>query len=617
MPPNGRVGMPPGPVPPPGTDPSQRQPQPLSPLVRPRRPAPWSRRRGPAALSLRGRLLAVMVALLAALCLVIGSVTALAMNQFLMRQIDKDLEQVVNRSTGYNKAPFHDNFDEATSDTADDDDTTNGDEATGEDQTSSDGRSSLNDKSSPSGSTDGGSSGAGSGESPGSTSNNRGQNNPGSRSRPPGPGFLIAPGLPAGTVGATVQDGHPVETGYLASDSVMPLALPHGAQTHELAEIPPNGRPYTRNLGELGEYRLVAWSDPSTKMVQVIGLPLAEVQETMYWLVAVEALVALLAMIIAFVTGRFVILRTLRPLRRVAATAGRVAEIPMHAGDVAVAERVPDQDTDPRTEVGQVGAALNRLLGQVDAALTARQASETRLRQFIADASHELRTPLAAIRGYAELGRRSAADASPEMVQVLGRVEAQATRMTGLVEDLLLLARLDAGRPLERTPVDLSALVVEGVGDAYAAGPRHRWRLALPDEPVEVIGDCSRLHQVLANLLANARTHTPTGTTVTVGLSGSEEAAIITVTDDGPGISAGLLPSVFERFARGDSSRSRLAGSTGLGLSIVSAVVTAHGGDVGVRSRPGETVFSVRLPVRAGARSGETAEMVGAAEVDA
>jgi len=271
-----------------------------------------------------------------------------------------------------------------------------------------------------------------------------------------------------------------------------------------------------------------------------------------------------------------------------------VAELPLHAGDGALAERVPAVYTDPRTEVGQVGAALNRLLGHVDSALAARQASETRLRQFVADASHELRTPLAAIRGYAELGRRDDADADG----VLERVESQAKRMTTLVEDLLLLARIDAGRPLERGPVDLSALVVEGVGDAHVAGPEHRWRLDLPDEPVVVVGDGARLHQVLANLLANARTHTPPGTEVTVGLRPQGQ---LTVTDNGPGIPADLQPHIFQRFARGDSSRSRTAGSTGLGLSIVDAVVAAHGGTVTVTSVPGRTTFTVTLPLFTGA----------------
>ena len=194
-----------------------------------------------------------------------------------------------------------------------------------------------------------------------------------------------------------------------------------------------------------------------------------------------------------------------------AATATRVAELPLDRGEVALAERVPDADTDPRTEVGQVGAALNRMLDHVGNALEARHASETQVRQFVADASHELRTPLAAIRGYAELSRRSREPVPDEVAHVLRRVESEAQRMTALVEDLLLLARLDAGRPLAHDPVDLTMLVVDAVSDAHAAGPGHDWQLDLPDEPVVVTGDGARLHQVLANLLANARTHTPAG----------------------------------------------------------------------------------------------------------
>jgi two-component system OmpR family sensor kinase len=220
-----------------------------------------------------------------------------------------------------------------------------------------------------------------------------------------------------------------------------------------------------------------------------------------------------------------------------------------------------------------------------------------RVRQFVADASHELRTPLAAIRGYAELTRRGRDTVPPDIAHALGRVESESARMTTLVDDLLLLARLDSGRPLDRDPVELSRLVVDAVTDAHAAGRDHQWRLELPDEAVTVPGDTARLHQVLANLLANARTHTPHDTIVVTRLSTvDKDWAVITVTDNGPGIPERLQPDIFERFARGDSSRSRAAGSTGLGLAIVSAVVEAHGGTVGVTSRPGQTSFEVRLP---------------------
>jgi two-component system OmpR family sensor kinase len=249
------------------------------------------------------------------------------------------------------------------------------------------------------------------------------------------------------------------------------------------------------------------------------------------------------------------------------------------------------------TEVGQLGAALNRMLDRIADALSVRYASETRVRQFVADASHELRTPLAAIRGYTELAQRQREDVPAEVAHAMCRVESEARRMTQLVEDMLLLARLDAGRPLEREQVDLSQLAVDAVSDAHIAGPDHRWLLDLPDEPVMVVGDRPRLQQVLANLLANCRTHTPPGTSITTSLATDGDGGIaLTVADDGPGIPADLQPEIFERFARGDSSRSRREGSTGLGLAIVSAVVKAHHGTIAVRSVPGDTAFTVRLP---------------------
>jgi two-component system OmpR family sensor kinase len=306
--------------------------------------------------------------------------------------------------------------------------------------------------------------------------------------------------------------------------------------------------------------------------------------------------VSLVGLLAAGAAGALIVRRTLQPLQDVARTASRVAELPLDRGEVAIAERVPARYTDPRTEIGQVGLALNRMLGHVDNALTARQESETRVRQFVADASHELRTPLTAVRGYAELVRRGG-DATPEVAHAIGRVESEAARMTALVEDLLLLARLDSGRPLDHSTVDLSRLVVDVVSDARVAGPDHHWRLDVPAVPVTVPGDDARLHQVLANLLSNASTHTPAGTTVTTTLSTTDSEVVLTVTDDGPGIPAELLPDVFDRFARGDSSRSRAAGSTGLGLAIVAAVVQAHGGDVDVDSAPGHTEFTVWLPL--------------------
>ncbi len=333
------------------------------------------------------------------------------------------------------------------------------------------------------------------------------------------------------------------------------------------------------DLGDLGDFRAIAWttntSDYGT-VTAITALPLDDTNQTLGKVAAFTGCVILGSLLIAGWGGALIVRRTLKPLDRVAATASRVAELRLDRGEVELAQRVPEQDTDPRTEVGQVGSALNRMLDHIGSALEARHASEMQVRQFVADASHELRTPLAAIRGYAELSRRSRQPIPDEIAHVLGRVESEAKRMTTLVEDLLLLARLDAGRPLAQDPVDLTMLAVDATSDAHAAGPRHYWQ---------------------GQLLANARTHTPEGSTVTVKVGNVPNAAVLQVIDNGPGIQAELVPHIFERFARGDSSRSRAAGSTGLGLSIVHAVVTSHRGKVGVQSRPGQTIFTVMLPL--------------------
>ena len=402
-------------------------------------------------------------------------------------------------------------------------------------------------------------------------------------------GVPFGPGLPFGILNAVVVDGSVVGAGTIDRDGVR-QAVPAEA-TPVIATIRPGEPPRSVDLGGLGAYRMIAVLREDG-VTLVTGLPEERVEDTVTRLVAVEALAVVLMLLGAGVVGAVAVRRELRPLERVATTASRVSALPLDRGEVELAERVDVDGVDPRSEVGQVGAALNRMLDHVGSALESRQDSETQLRQFVADASHELRTPLAAIRGYAELTRRPDADTG----HALTRISAQAERMTTLVEDLLLLARLDAGRPLERAEVDLTHLVLDAVGDAHAAGPGHRWRLDLPDEPVTVTGDASRLAQVLANLLANARTHTPPGTVVQVGLAEDAGDVRLSVVDDGPGIAAELQPRIFERFARGSSSRSRENGSTGLGLAIVSAVVAAHRGTVAVTSRPGRTGFTVTLP---------------------
>jgi two-component system OmpR family sensor kinase len=394
---------------------------------------------------------------------------------------------------------------------------------------------------------------------------------------------------PPDTLTAVIRDGTVIAAAvFPIGEDPRPVPEPvHGV----LAGVPVGERPRSVDLGPLGDYRVVATPMPMGDVI-VSGLPEAPVQATVTWLVLIELVVTGITLAGAGAAAAIVVRRELRPLERVAATAARVSALPLDRGEVSLVERVPD--VDPGTEVGQVGSALNRMLDNVGSALEARHESEVRLRRFIADASHELRTPLAAISGYAELTRRE--ELSPDVEYSLVRIASQTERMTALVEDLLLLARLDAGRPLERGEVDLTALVVDAVADAHAAGPDHRWQLDVPEQPVTVPGDGSRLAQVLANLLANARTHTPPGTTVTVALTAGPSGARLSVTDDGPGIAPDLLPHIFERFARGSAGRSRDNGSTGLGLAIVRAVVGAHGGRVEVSSEPGRTEFVVRLP---------------------
>lgn len=403
----------------------------------------------------------------------------------------------------------------------------------------------------------------------------------------------IIPGEGAGAVLLLSVDGLPVRSGYLGYGEVNPLT---NDQLQVLLAVPADQEPHTVALGALGSYRVIATPFESNLGATVVlnGFSLADVDATTRSLIQTIAAVSLAAIAFALLLGSLLVRLALRPLTRVVETATRVSELPLETGDVSMPERVPVDA--PGTEVGRVGTALNELLGKVETSLAARYASELKLRRFVADASHELRTPLASIRGYAELGQhppRVPADTK----RSLERIESESVRMSTLVEEMLLLARLDAGRDLETAPVPLGGLVVEAVSDAQVAGPDHRWELELPDDDVEIAGDADRLRQALGNLLANARLHTPAGTTVTTSLAPAPGGgAVVTVTDDGPGIPDDLQPALFERFTRGDRSRSRGTGSTGLGLAIVSAIVGAHGGTVSVESAPGRTAFRVELP---------------------
>ncbi len=384
----------------------------------------------------------------------------------------------------------------------------------------------------------------------------------------------------------------------LAQAEAAMLAVRAGSARADSMSDPATATAHNINLGgQLGDYRVMATTLRENTLV--VGLPRGRQAKAVANATRTAVLASLGGLLAVGLIGTWLIQRNLRPLREVADTAQRVTKQHLASGQVALAERVPTAYTDSRTEVGQVGQALNELLDHVDDALNARHRSEQQVRQFVADASHELRTPLASIRGYAELTRKEPEPVPPSVTHAIGRVEAEATRMSSLVEDLLLLARLDAGRPLERQEVDLTELVVNAVSDAHAASPAHRWRLEVPDAPVLVTGDRSRLHQIVANLLANARVHTGPGTTVLTTIARDPVRGLVrlSVHDDGPGIPAELQGRIFQRFTRGDSGRTRESGSTGLGLSIVAAVAAAHGGQVEVRSTPGDTTFSVLLPI--------------------
>ena len=438
-----------------------------------------------------------------------------------------------------------------------------------------------------------------------------------------GPPSINRPGSEVGMVGAVVVDGSAVSGLLDTEGNPQPLTTD---QQPALLALPADGTVHTVRLAGLGRYRASATA-ATDDVTMVTGLPTAAIERTVEQFVLREVLVAALGVLVAGLGASWLVGRELRPLVRVAATATRVAGLPLSKGEVTISDRVAARDTDPRTEVGQVGSALNSMLGHVEQALSDRHDSEQQVRRFVADASHELRTPLASIRGYAELVRRSPDELPPHARHALDRVESESVRMTALVSDMLLLARLDAGRPLSAEPVDLGGLAIDAVADAHAAGPDHVWSLDLPGaddvvvaappsaelsddelaalettdgavERVLVEGDDDRLRQVLANLLSNARVHTPAGTHVTVSVRREGDDAVVVVHDDGPGIGEPLRSRLFQRFTRGDESRNRASdsSSTGLGMAIAHAVVTAHHGTITVAGEPGSTTFTVRLP---------------------
>jgi two-component system OmpR family sensor kinase len=407
-----------------------------------------SRFRSPRSWSLRARLLASQIVLLALVCAAIGVGTELALQRFLMNQLDDRLAETGHRSVGlfeFGPPPPP----------------------------------------------------PGMGPMPGFP------DPPGYRRRVimrddygPGPAFLNAPGQAARTVGAVISHGTPVDAGIITADGTRAEISSTAAQ--QLAAIPPGRVPVSVQLDGLGRYRVVALHARGPGETIVTGLPTAEVDDTLLSVLVIFCVIGAVALIGGTTVGILIIRRQLAPLSRVSESARQVADLELDRGEV----RLPTQivKVDPAgvdTEIGQLGTALNRMLDRISDALSARHASETRVRQFVADASHELRTPLAAIRGYTELAQRKRDDLPDDVAHAMNRVESETERMTQLVEDMLLLARLDTGRPLEREQVDLSRLVVDAVSDAHIAGPDHKWLLDLPDEPVTVNGDEARLHQVL------------------------------------------------------------------------------------------------------------------------
>jgi two-component system OmpR family sensor kinase len=331
---------------------------------------------------------------------------------------------------------------------------------------------------------------------------------------------------------------------------------------------------------------------------RVIAASLTGIDNAAGWLIRFDLVVSLLVVAALAGIGAMLVRASLRPLVEIEQTARAIA-----AGDLT--RRVPDRD--PRTEVGRLGRALNTMLTQIEVAFRAKAASEERMRQFVTDASHELRTPLTTIRGFAELYRQGTGRLDPgELERLVRQIEDQAARMGLLVEDLLLLARLDQQRPLERVPVDLLALTADAVHDARVLAPDRRIELAARGDggwgPPVVLGDEARLRQVLANLMSNALAHTPAGTPVTL-LAQTQRLdgvlrAVVEVVDHGPGLDPNDTERVFERFYRADPARSRSSGGTGLGLAIVAALVAAHGGTVEAESTPGQgATFRVMLPL--------------------
>jgi two-component system OmpR family sensor kinase len=352
------------------------------------------------------------------------------------------------------------------------------------------------------------------------------------------------------------------------------------------------GKPFNLNSENDLHYRVIATSLPSGQGSVLVASSLENVSKTLKELGFLFLLISLLVLALVGLLARSFIRLSLKPLNEVEVTAAAIA-----GGDLSA--RLPQSR--PTTEVGKLTTSLNRMLERIEESFAVRVESESKLRRFVADASHELRTPLTAIRGFAELHRQGAVSGEEKTKELVQRIEKESIRMGSLVEDLLLLARMDQTPELAKEPVDLDNLIHEVVASARAAGPDHPITVDLPEGDNFVLGDLTRIHQAVANLLANARTHTPSGTPITVSIKQLESETTITVADKGPGLSHADQEKIFERFYRADTSRARTKGEgSGLGLSIVDAVMKSHGGSVSVLSELGQGCeFTLHFPINA------------------
>jgi two-component system sensor histidine kinase TrcS len=407
-------------------------------------------------------------------------------------------------------------------------------------------------------------------------------------------------GYAPGTTIATLVDGHVTDAARFTDAGGAYLEQPEIVALESAVAAQSPGEPRDLEAADGASLRGVVADDDGT--TYFVAVSTAAPEEAALAHTAANVGIAVVAIALAVVGASVFVRAALRPLSRVADAAAAVTAVSLDSGDVSVPHGLDARDISDRTEVGRVGGALDLLLRHVDDALKVRAATDRRMRRFITDASHELRTPLASILGYAELTRQDSDELPATTEFALTRIEAEAGRMSSLVGELLLLARLDEGQDIQRDEVDLADVVTAAASDAQAAYRSHEWTVEVPQEAILVEGDAEQLHRMVANLLANAGAHTSAGTQVTVSLSthdstGADAARVrLTVADDGDGIDDELLPVLFERFVRGDPSRTRANGSTGLGLAIVRSIVEAHDGTVSVSTSAAGTRFIVELP---------------------